>query len=59
MPLYVQTLRQSTVTQIRPFLDPSQDIVVSLEQTRYRLLALSAVCPGATTLLGLWREGID
>ncbi|RMZ57560.1 hypothetical protein APUTEX25_001760, partial [Auxenochlorella protothecoides] len=52
VPLYVQTLRQSTVTQIRPFLDPSQDIVVSLEQTRYRLLALSAVCPGATTLLG-------
>ena len=29
-----------------------QDVVVSMEQTRFRLLALSAVCPGASTLIG-------
>ncbi|PSC70953.1 transcription factor MYB44-like isoform B [Micractinium conductrix] len=52
VPLYVQTVRQSTVEQISPFLDPGQDVVVSMEQTRMRLLALSAVCPGASTLIG-------
>lgn len=52
MPLYVQTLRQDTVAQIRPFLKTSQDIVVSLEQTRLRILALAAVCPGASTMIG-------
>lgn len=51
-PLYVQTLRQATVAQIRPFLDHGKDLVVSLEQIRFRMLALAAVCPGASTLLG-------
>ena len=36
VPLYVQTVRQSTVEQIAPFLDPGQDVVVSMEQTRLR-----------------------
>ncbi|PRW44899.1 Potassium channel subfamily T member 2 isoform A [Chlorella sorokiniana] len=52
VPLYVQTVRQATVQQIAPFLDPGQDVVFSMEQTRMRLLALSAVCPGASTLIG-------
>lgn len=34
------------------FLDPTQDIIISLEQIRYRLLVLSCLCPGAATLLG-------
>ena len=36
VPLYVQTVRQSMVDQISPFLDPGQDVVVSMEQTRLR-----------------------
>lgn len=52
VPLFVQTIRESTVRQIEPFLDPGQDVIVSMEQTRFRLLALSAVCPGASTLVG-------
>jgi hypothetical protein len=36
VPLYVQTVRQATVGQIAPFLDPGQDVVVSMEQTRLR-----------------------
>ena len=36
---------------MRPFLDPTRDVLVSVEQTRHRLLALSALCPGASTLL--------
>jgi hypothetical protein len=52
VPLFVQTVRQSTVRQVAPFLDPGQDVIVSMEQTRFRLLALSAVCPGASTLVG-------
>ncbi|KAL4423371.1 hypothetical protein ABPG77_004302 [Micractinium sp. CCAP 211/92] len=52
VPLYVQTVREATVAQISPFLDPGQDVIVSMEQTRMRLLALSAVCPGASTLIG-------
>lgn len=36
VPLYVQTVRQATVSQIAPFLDPGQDVVVSMEQTRMR-----------------------
>ena len=36
---------------MRPFLDPARDVLVSVEQTRHRLLALSALCPGASTLL--------
>ena len=52
VPLFVQTLRQSTVRQVAPFLDLGQDVIVSTEETRFRMLALSAVCPGASTLIG-------
>lgn len=52
VPLFVQTMKQSTVEQITPFLDPEQDVAVSTEETRFRLLALSASCPGASTLIG-------
>ena len=52
VPLFVQTMKQSTVEQIAPFLDPEQDVAVSMEETRFRLLALSASCPGASTLIG-------
>lgn len=52
VPLFVQTMKQSTVDQIRPFIDPDQDVAVSMEETRFRLLALSATCPGASTLIG-------
>ena len=52
VPLYVQTVRKKMVDRIAPFLDPGQDVIVSMEQIRLRLLALSAVCPGASTLIG-------
>ena len=52
VPLFVQTMKQSTVEQIKPFLDPDQDVAVSMEETRFRLIALSASCPGASTLIG-------
>lgn len=52
VPLFVQTLKQSTVRQVAPFLDLGQDVIVSTEETRFRMLALSAVCPGASTLIG-------
>lgn len=52
VPLFVQTMKQSTVEQIKPFLDPDQDVAVSMEETRFRLIALSASCPGASTLVG-------
>ena len=52
VPLFVQTMKQSTVDQIKPFIDPEQDVAVSMEETRFRLLALSATCPGASTLIG-------
>ena len=52
VPLFVQTLKESTVRQIEPFLDLGQDVIVSTEETRFRMLALSAVCPGASTLIG-------
>ena len=51
-PLYVQCLRASSQALIKPFLDPMRDVIVSVEQTRHRLLALSCLCPGASTLLG-------
>lgn len=51
-PLYVQCLRASSLHLIKPFLDPARDVIVSVEQTRHRLLALSCLCPGASTLLG-------
>lgn len=52
VPLFVQTLKQTTVNQIAPFLDPGQDVAVSTEEIRFRLLSLSAFCPGASTLIG-------
>lgn len=52
VPLYVQCLRSSSLQMIAPFLDPIRDVIVSVEQTRHRLLALSCMCPGASTLLG-------
>jgi len=52
VPIFVQTLKQATLQQIMPFLDPGQDVAVSTEETRFRLLALSACCPGASTLIG-------
>ncbi len=52
VPLFVQAARQATVRQVAPFLDPATDVIVSVEATRLRLLALSAVCPGASTLVG-------
>lgn len=30
VPLFVQTLRQATVRQVAPFLDPGQDVIVSM-----------------------------
>lgn len=52
VPLYVQVIQQSSVKLIAPFLDPEQDVLVSTEQTRQRMLALSCLCPGASTLIG-------
>eukprot|EP00884_Botryococcus_braunii_P010005 jgi/Botrbrau1/19005/Bobra.0100s0039.1 len=51
VPLYVQVLLTSSRVMVQPFLDPDQDVVVSVEQTRHRLLALSCLCPGASTLI--------
>lgn len=51
VPLYVQVLQKSSIHLISPFLDPEQDVLVSTEQTRHRLLALSCLCPGASTLI--------
>lgn len=51
VPLYVQVLQKSSIQLIAPFLDPEQDVLVSTEQTRHRLLALSCLCPGASTLI--------
>ncbi len=46
-----QVLQRASVARISPFLDPSRDVVLSLEQTRHRLLVLSCLCPGAATLV--------
>ena len=51
-PLYVQVLKRAAAHTIAPFLSPDRDVVVSTEQTRHRLLALSCLCPGASTLIG-------
>eukprot|EP00210_Caulerpa_lentillifera_P002585 g2479.t1 len=51
-PLYVQVLRSATISRITPFLDSSQDIIISLESIRHHLLVLSCLCPGAPVLLG-------
>ena len=51
VPLYVQVLQKSSLALISPFLDMQQDVLLSIEHTRLRLLALSCICPGASTLL--------
>jgi hypothetical protein len=51
LPLYVQVLRRSSVDVISPFLDPFLDVIMSVEGTRLRLLALSTLVPGASTLI--------
>ena len=35
-----------------PFLDGNNDVIISLESIRHRLLVLSCLCPGASVLLG-------
>lgn len=47
----VQVLRRSSVDVISPFLDPYLDVIMSVEGTRMRLLALSSLVPGASTLI--------
>ena len=61
VPLYVQTLSTASLAAVRPFLDGDRDVAVSVEQTRHRLLALSALCPGASTLIAnlLRRSDVD
>jgi hypothetical protein len=44
-------LRRSSVDVISPFLDPYLDVIMSVEGTRMRLLALSSLVPGASTLI--------
>ncbi|KAL3142086.1 hypothetical protein ABBQ32_004709 [Trebouxia sp. C0010 RCD-2024] len=51
VPLYIQVLQRNSLQLIAPFLDPEHDVIVSMEQTRHRLLALSCLCPGASTLI--------
>jgi hypothetical protein len=59
-PLRVQVLREGAARRVAPFLDPRRDVVVSVEQTRHRLLALGALCPGASTLVAnLLRPATD
>ena len=50
--LEAQVLQKASMALIEPFLDPESDVIVSMEQTRHRLLALSCLCPGASTLIG-------
>ena len=52
VPIYVQVLQRASLRMIAPFLDPERDVLVSVEQMRHRLLALSCLCPGASTLIG-------
>ena len=52
VPVYVQVLQRDSLRMLAPFLDPEQDVLVSVEQMRHRLLALSCLCPGASTLIG-------
>ena len=67
VPLYIQVLQRNSLQLIAPFLDPEHDVIVSMEQTRHRLLALSCLCPGASTLIGwsnplslpLWRPPLE
>jgi hypothetical protein len=52
VPLFVQTITKEAMEQIRPFLDPQRDTIVSSEQLRYFLMGIAALCPGAATLVG-------
>ena len=52
VPVYVQVLQRDSLRMLAPFLDPERDVLVSVEQMRHRLLALSCICPGASTLIG-------
>ena len=40
------------LARIRPFLEPETDTCVSIQDQRFRMLALAALVPGASTLLG-------
>ncbi|EIE18822.1 hypothetical protein COCSUDRAFT_59753 [Coccomyxa subellipsoidea C-169] len=51
VPVYVQVLQRDSLRMLAPFLDPERDVLVSVEQMRHRLLALSCLCPGASTLI--------
>lgn len=51
-PLYVQVLRTASISRITPFLNSSQDVIISLESIRHQLLVLSCLCPGSPVLLG-------
>lgn len=46
-----QVLSAAAVNMLQPFLEPGQDVIVSVESVRMQLLALSTLCPGASTLL--------
>ena len=52
VPVNVQVLQRDSLRMLAPFLDPERDVLVSVEQMRHRLLALSCLCPGASTLIG-------
>lgn len=38
--------------RVMPFLNPEQDVIISLEQIRHSLLVLHCLCPGSAVLLG-------
>lgn len=50
-PMFPQVLRSVSVPRIQPFLNPQRDVILSIEQMRHRLLALSCIAPGASTLV--------
>ncbi|CAD7696797.1 unnamed protein product [Ostreobium quekettii] len=52
VPIYAQVRHTSSVPLISRFLDPQRDVIISIEQIRYRLAVLSCLCPGASVLLG-------
>jgi len=51
VPLFVQVLTDRAMRRVRPFLDLSQDTIVCVNNTRAGLIAISCLCPGASTLL--------
>jgi len=51
VPLFVQVLTDRALRRVRPFLDLSQDTIVCVNNTRAGLIAISCLCPGASTLL--------